>query len=132
MRGGEDEGRDEAFKGCMNVITSQGADLEGLGTYTLGHGLDVSRRHARRRGALEVRLGADNDFADRSPRVSLDLLVPAADVCEALLVSHVIDEYDTMGRPVEAAGDGTKALLATSVPEIDLDALATPFALDAL
>lgn len=132
MGGGEDEGRDEGFKGSMDVVTSQGAHFKGLGADALGHGLDISRWNARRRGALEVRLGADKDFADRSPRVSLDLLVPATDVCEAFLVSHIIDEYDAVRRPVEAAGDRPEALLAAGVPEIDLDAFSTTFALDAL
>ena len=48
---------------------------------------------------------------------------PVLDVVEALLVGDVVDQHDAHGAAVVGGGDGAEPLLASCVPDLQLDLL---------
>jgi hypothetical protein len=56
--------------------------------------------------------------------VTLDFAHPGLDCSETLSVGDVVGHDDTVGAFVVRRGDGFKAFLASSVPDLELDGLA--------
>jgi hypothetical protein len=46
---------------------------------------------------------------------------------EALLVRHVVNQQDTHSATVISSSDGAETLLASSIPDLELDTLAIEF-----
>ena len=65
---------------------------------------------------LEIRLVSDNDLVHLLVTVLLNLTEPVLDVVEGLLVGDVINEDVAVSSAVVRLGDGTEALLASSIP----------------
>ena len=54
-------------------------------------------------------------------RVLIDLVQPDRDALEALTISQIEDDNDAVGSFVVSIGDGAVALLASRVPNLQLD-----------
>lgn len=96
-----------------------------------GRGLD--ERDLERVSQALARFGGDGSFVDKIALVAdqeflysatskgIDFLQPLLDVVEGLLVGDVVHDDDAVGASVVAAGDGAETLLASSVPNLELD-----------
>ena len=73
---------------------------------------------------LEVALVTDEDARDVVRGVALDLPHPGLYSRETFSVRNVIGHDDAMGALVVGRGNGFKAFLAGSVPDLELDGLA--------
>lgn len=75
-------------------------------------------------GVSHIALVADQDARDIVGGVFLDLVHPVLNGAEALAVSDVVGDDDTVSTLVVAACDRLEALLASSVPDLELDGFA--------
>ena len=74
---------------------------------------------------VEVALVPDEDLHDLVVRVTLiDLLHPLRDLLERLPVRDVVDDDDPVAAVVVALCDGAEPLLASGIPDLELDDLA--------
>jgi len=71
----------------------------------------------------EIALVADEELVHRVGGVLVNLLEPGLDVVEAFHIGDVVDDDDTVGTTVVAAGDGTESLLTGGIPNLQLDGL---------
>jgi len=72
----------------------------------------------------EIGLISNQKFVDRLASVSVDLSEPLLHVVEGDFVGDVIDDDDPVSASVIRTGDGTEPLLASSVPNLQLDRFA--------
>lgn len=63
-----------------------------------------------------IALVAYEQLVDSVCGVSVDLLQPLLDVVEGVHVSDIVDDADAVGAAVVGGGDGSEALLSSSVP----------------
>jgi hypothetical protein len=49
---------------------------------------------------------------------------PLLDIIEGFIVSHIIDDNDTVSTSVVGRGNGAETLLSSSIPNLELDCLA--------
>ena len=71
----------------------------------------------------QVALVAHEELVHILVGVPIDLVQPLLDVVEALLVRHIINHDDPVRSAVVAGGNGAEALLASGVPDLELDHL---------
>lgn len=76
---------------------------------------------------LHIGLVADKDAGDVVRGVLLDLAHPGFDGREGLTVSNIISNDDTVRSLVVRGGDRLESLLASGVPDLQLDGLAFYF-----
>lgn len=74
--------------------------------------------------ACKIALVSDKELVDALCRISVDFLKPLLDVCESVLVCHIVDDDDTVGSTVVRRRDGTESFLTCCVPDLKLDCLA--------
>lgn len=70
---------------------------------------------------IQVRLGANEYLADCLASIALDLLDPAADILEGLLVIDAIGQDDAAGSLVVSLSDVPESFLACSIPDLQSD-----------
>jgi len=73
--------------------------------------------------ALAVDLVADKDGGHVGADVLLQLVEPVADLLEGGVVGDIEHDHDAVGAAIVAGGDGPEALLAGSIPHLELDVL---------
>ena len=88
------------------LLTLIGGDLSGLG---------------------HVALVANQDAGDVVGSVFLDLVHPVLYCAEALAIGDIVGHNDTVGTLVIAGGDSLETLLASSVPNLELNGLSINF-----
>jgi hypothetical protein len=71
------------------------------------------------RPLCDISLVGEHDHVDIGAAVLLDLLQPAVDVEEAVAVRQVEDDKDTVSTLVVGLSDGSEALLARRVPDLE-------------
>ena len=71
----------------------------------------------------QVRLVCDEYLLNVGLRVCFDLLEPILNIVESDLFGAVVDEQNAHGSFVVGLGDSPKSLLASSVPDLQLDVL---------
>jgi hypothetical protein len=74
-------------------------------------------------GIGHIALIADEDAGDVVGGVLLDLVHPVLDGTEALAVGDVVSHDDTVSTLIIAGSDGLETLLASSVPDLELNGL---------
>eukprot|EP00295_Goniomonas_pacifica_P035461 CAMPEP_0175952210 /NCGR_PEP_ID=MMETSP0108-20121206/30620_1 /TAXON_ID=195067 ORGANISM="Goniomonas pacifica, Strain CCMP1869" /NCGR_SAMPLE_ID=MMETSP0108 /ASSEMBLY_ACC=CAM_ASM_000204 /LENGTH=234 /DNA_ID=CAMNT_0017278537 /DNA_START=113 /DNA_END=818 /DNA_ORIENTATION=- len=72
----------------------------------------------------QVTLVSNKHLVDFVGSVAINLVHPLLDIVERLLIRHVVNNNDAVCPAVVAGSDGTEALLASSVPNLELDRLA--------
>jgi hypothetical protein len=108
-------------EGLFDVLAVLGRSLEEAHVEMLSQLLALFVRD----GALvfKIALVADKDSRNVVRSVLLDFAHPGLDSGEALSVGDVVGDYDTVGTLVVARCDRLEALLASSVPDLQLDSL---------
>jgi len=119
-----DVGRDGG-EGLHDIGVVLGRRLEELDAVLLGQRLATRCFH--RLLVHHVALVADQDLVDVVSGVLLDVSDPVPDVLERLLVSDVVHQQDPHGAPVIGRRYGAKPFLASSIPDLQLYALAVEF-----
>jgi len=104
-----------------DVDVALGGRLEELNAVLVGKSLTASSLHNLLR--QHIALVADQNLVDVVRCVLLNVADPVANVLEALLVGHVVDEQDAHGAAVVRGRDRAEALLASRIPDLQLDAL---------
>ena len=72
--------------------------------------------------AIEIVTAGDAGGSVRFGGVGLNVAHPVADVGEGGFIGDVVHKEDAMGTAVVGGGDGAEALLASSVPDLELGA----------
>ena len=70
---------------------------------------------------VKVRLGANEYLADCLTSIAFDLLDPASDILEGLLVIDSIGQDDAAGSFVVSLGNVSESFLACSIPDLQPD-----------
>ncbi len=73
--------------------------------------------------SLEIALITHKEFVHVFACIPVNFMKPLLDIIEGFIVSHVINDNDTVSPSVVGWGDGTEALLSSSVPNLELDCL---------
>lgn len=103
-----------AHEEILNIEAVLGTGLEEGDVLLVGEGLTfIILDHAL---IFEIRLVSDDYLVNFFVTVLLDLTEPVLDVVEGLLVGDIIDKDVTVSSAVVRLGDGTEALLASSIP----------------
>ena len=103
---------------CVFGRSLQELDAQGVSEGLSFLGLDLP-------AGFEIGLVADEQLDDVLIAVLVDLSEPVLDVLEGLAISDVVNKDDAMRSLVVGGSDGLEALLAGSVPDLQLDSAAT-------
>lgn len=111
----------QALEDLLHIDVLLGAGLEELKTKVVGEPPAFLGGHNTL--ILQVTLVPHEDDLSIVPGVGLDLRGPVLHGSKGLLVGNVIHEQEAHGSTVVGCGDGTVALLARRVPDLQLDPL---------
>ena len=106
------------LESSLDVAALLGRGLQEADTVVISHFLAFLERDCA--SVLEISLVSDQDSSDVVLSVLLDLTHPGVHGVEGVTVSDVVDNNDTVGTLVVAGCDGLEALLASSVPNLEL------------
>ena len=108
-------------EGVLNVVGNFGGSLEESNAVVLGHlGTTLLADIAF---VFQIALVAHQDSGDVVSSVLLNLRHPVMDVLVRLLVGDIVGNNDSVGTLVVGSSDGLEALLASGIPDLELDLL---------